>query len=256
MSKQSNQRMHPDLNQVRRELEAIMHKGHHGASVYEDWIGLMFYAFQRDDPHYQEIMGRYRNTAPMGQREADYFANATGELLKYMMTTHEEALGPLYMEYASSRHQGQFFTPMEVARLMASITMTDIPEGRRFGVADESCGAGACLIAAAKEMTYEQNNRAFFVGQDLSLDCARMTALNLMFFNLSGLVVWGNSLTMEVRAAWETRRSVAFGGSIRPVDTEQARTWIAGAFKSQEKPTPCVKTDTKKRGKLEQMTLF
>lgn len=244
------------MNPVRRELEAIMHKGHHGASVYEDWIGLMFYAFQRDDPHYLEIMGRYRNTAPMGQREADHFANATGALLEYMMTTNEEALGPLYMEYASSRHQGQFFTPMDVARMMASITMTDIPEGRRFSVGDESCGAGACLIAAAKEMTYEQNNRAFFVGQDLSLDCARMTALNLMFFNLSGLVVWGNSLTMEVRAAWETRRSVAFGGSIRPVDAEMARDWLGRRINAQENAAPCVKTDTKKQAKTKQLSLF
>lgn len=244
------------MNQVRRELEAIMHKGHHGASVYEDWIGLMFYAFQRDDEHYLEIMGNYRNEGPQGRREADYFAGATGALMQYMAQTHEEALGLLYMEYASSRHQGQFFTPMEVARLMASITMRDIPEGRRFGVADESCGAGACLIAAAKEMTYEQNNRAFFVGQDLSLDCARMTALNLMFFNLSGLVVWGNSLTMEVRAAWETRRSVAFGGSIRPVDAEMVRDWLGRRINAQKNAAFCVKTDTKKQEKTMQLSLF
>lgn len=256
MSKQSNRRMHPDLNQVRRELEAIMNMGHHAATVYEDWIGLMFYVFQRDDPHYLEIMDRYPNTAPTGRREADHFAYAMAALLEYMASTHDEALGPLFMEFASSRYQGQFFTPLSLARTMAAITLTSIPEGRRFSVADTSCGAGACLVAAAKEMTFEQNNRAFFVGQDISLNCARMAALNMMFFNLDALIVWGNSLTLEVRGAWETKRSVAFGGSLRPADTEKARAWIAGAFQAQEKPAPCVKTDTKTEQKMEQLLLF
>lgn len=233
-----------------------MAMGHHGYKVYEDWIGLMFYAFQRDDPHYLEIMRRYANTAPAGQREADHFATALHCLMDYMARTHEEVLGPLFMEYASSKYRGQFFTPLEVARLMARITQTDIPEGRRFTVGDPACGAGVGLIACAKEQTFEQNNRAFFVGQDIDLNCARMCALNLMFFNLDGLVLWGNTLTMEVWGAWRTKRSVAFGGSIRPVDTEQARTWIAGAFQTQAREAPCVKTDTKKHEKLEQMTLF
>ena len=83
-----------------------------------------------------------------------------------------------------------------------------------------------------------------------------MTALNLMFFNLSGLVVWGNSLTMEVRGAWETRRSVAFGGSIRPVDAEMARDWLGRRIHTQENAAPCVKTDTKKQEKTKQLSLF
>lgn len=256
MSKRSNQRMHPDLNQVRKELESIMAKGHNSYRVYEDWIGLMFYAFQRDDEHYLEIMGNYRNEGPQGRREADYFAGATGALMQYMAQTHEEALGPLFMEYASNHYRGQYFTPLCLARTMARITQTEPPKDRRFVVADPACGAGVCLVACAKEQTFEENNRAIFVGQDIDLNCARMAALNLMFFNLDGLIIWGNTLTVEVRGAWKTRRSVAFGGSLRPTDTEQARTWIEGAFKAQEKPAPCVKTDTKKREKLEQMTLF
>ena len=130
-------------------------------------------------------------------------------------------------------------------------------------VLDPACGAGACLIAAAKEQTFEQNGRAIFVGQDIDLNCARMTALNLMFFNLDGIVLWGNHLALEVREAWETRRSLVWGGSIRPLDREEARVWLEGHFSGPETPpepkkdsTVSVKTDTKTVRKMEQLSLF
>ena len=263
MSKKSNQRVNPGLNPVRKELDAIIGKGHNGYRVFEDWVGLMFHAFQRDDPPYLEIMGQYRNTEPVGQRAADHFANATAYLLDYMRATNEETLGPLYEEYAANHYTGQYFTPSSVAQLMAKITHTAPPETGRFKVLDPACGAGACLIAAAKEQTFEQNGRAIFVGQDIDLNCARMTALNLMFFNLDGIVLWGNHLALEVRGAWETRRSLVWGGSIRPLDREEARAWLEGHFTGPETPPAPkkasavrVKTDTKIVAKMEQLSLF
>lgn len=146
MSKKSNQRVNPGLNPVRKELDAIIGKGHNGYRVFEDWVGLMFYAFQRDDPPYLEIMGQYRNTEPVGQRAADHFANATAYLLDYMRATNEETLGPLYEEYAANHYTGQYFTPSSVARLMARITHTAPPETGRFKVLDPACGAGALSL--------------------------------------------------------------------------------------------------------------
>ena len=146
---------------------------------------------------------------------------------------------------------------------MARITHTAPPETGRFKVLDPACGAGACLIAAAKEQTFEQNGRAIFVGQDIDLNCARMTALNLMFFNLDGIVLWGNHLALEVRGAWETRRSLVWGGSIQTWDKEQAAQWLRGHFSELETPPKpkkdsavCVKTDTKTVAKMEQLSLF
>ena len=184
MSKKSKQSANPGLNPVRKELEAIIGMGYRSHRVFEDWVGLMFHAFQRDDP-----------------READHFATATAYLMDDMRATNEEALGPLYEEYAANHYTGQYFTPSSVARLMARITHTAPPETGRFKVLDPACGAGACLIAAAKEQTFEQNGRAIFVGQDIDLNCARMTALNLMFFNLDGVILWGNHLSLAGNAA-------------------------------------------------------
>ena len=247
------------MNPVRKELEAVIGMGYHSHRVFEDWAGLMFHAFQRDDPPYLEIMGGYRNTAPAGQREADHFANATACLLEYMQATNEEALGPLYEEYAANHYTGQYFTPSSVARLMAKITHTAPPETGRFKVLDPACGAGACLIAAAKEQTFEQNGRAIFVGQDIDLTCVRMTALNLMFFNLDGVVLWGNHLALEVRGAWETHRSLVWGGSIRAVDKEQAQNWLRSHFSRNKRPSTPVKTNAaraKTDTKIEQLSLF
>ena len=263
MSKKSPQRINPGLNPVRKELETIIGMGYRSHRVFEDWVGLMFHAFQRNDPPYLEIMGGYRNTAPVGQREADHFANATACLLGYMRATNEETLGPLYEEYAANHYTGQYFTPSSVARLMAKITHSAPSETGRFKVLDPACGAGACLIAAAKEQTFEQNGRAIFVGQDIDLTCVRMTALNLMFFNLDGIVLWGNHLALEVRGAWETRRSLVWGGSIRSVDKEEARAWLESHFTGPETPPTSkkasavrVKTDTKTGAKMEQLLLF
>ena len=263
MSKKHYQRGNPGLTPVRKELETIIGMGYRSHRVFEDWVGLMFHAFQRDDPPYLEIMGGYRNTAPRGQREADHFATATACLLEYMRATNEEVLGPLYEEYAANHYTGQYFTPSAVARLMASITHIAPPETGRFKVLDPACGAGACLIAAAKEQTFEQNGRAVFVGQDIDLTCVRMAALNLMFFNLDGIVLWGNHLALEVRGAWETRRNLVWGGSIRSVDKEEARAWLESHFTGPETPPAPkktnavrVKTDTKTGIKIEQLSLF
>jgi len=235
--------------------------GHNSYRVFEDWVGLMFHAFQHDDPEYLKIIGRYRNTAPKGEREADHFANALCELLAYMQTTNKEALGPLYEEYAANHYAGQFFTPPSVARMMARMTQTNPPAEGRFSVHDPACGAGACLIAAAQEQTYEQNNRAFFSGIDVDVNCVRMTALNLMFFNLDGLVIWGNALALDVRGAWQTTRSVVWGGSLRQVNTEQAQQWLTGSAAPVAPATPAekpghAKSDTKQPAKMEQASLF
>ena len=87
--------------------------------------------------------------------------------------------------------------------------------------------------------------------------------VSLMFFNLDGVVLWGNHLALEVREAWETRRSLVWGGSIRSVDREEARAWLEGHFTGPKAPpSPVkasavrVKTDTKTGQKMEQLSLF
>lgn len=125
---------------------------------------------------------------------------------------------------------------MEVARLMARLTLTNIPENRTFTVADPACGAGIGLIACSKEQTSEQNDRAIFIGQDIDLNCVRMSAINMTVFNLNALIIWGDSLTLEVWGAWETHRSAPLAVRLREVDKEKARSFIAPPMQKACKP--------------------
>jgi len=87
---------------------------------------------------------------------------------------------------------------------------TDL-DGRR-SVNDPCCGSGRMLLAAV-----EIQPSWHFVGQDLDLRCARMTAINLALRNHYGHVVWGNSLSNTVDLIYETGRVQVWGNAIRKV---------------------------------------
>jgi len=192
-----------------KQLKAILQAGYSASSIFEDWLDLMIYALQRDDPHYLEIVNKYRNDKPEGEREIDYFCKAFALLQIEMQKTNEDILGQVYMEWnMSNKYRGQFFTPRHVASLMASILS---PKGK---ILDPCCGSGVMLIEAIKTMNNEIIDESLFVGQDIDITCVKMCALNLLFFNANGYVVWGDSLLMECRKVYQTSRSYA-GGSIR-----------------------------------------
>jgi hypothetical protein len=75
------------------------------------------------------------------------------------------------------------------------------------------------LIEAIKTMDNEKLDNSLFVGQDIDLTCVKMCALNLLFFNVNGYSVWGDSLAMECNKVYETARSY-LGGSIRELRAE------------------------------------
>lgn len=213
------------LTNIKDNLNKVVKMGYSKTQVFEDWVALMFHAFNgQDDPNYFKVLGKYKNEGKMGEREADYFAAALGGLMGYMQVTNKEILSELYMEFCKDNNEGRVFTPVSVAMLMAQLTQDDKKEDPV--VADLTCGAGTLLIASAKVQTFEQNNKSFFIGCDLNLTCAYMTALNLMFFNLNGIIIHGNSLTGEVFDAWGTERHVPLGGKIIKMNKEDAEKFL------------------------------
>lgn len=213
-----------------KELEAIVHQGYNTHDVFRDWLDIMVYALQRDDDNYLKIVHRYRNDKPQGQREIDHFANAFGLLMKHMEATNEEVLGDIYMQWnISNKYKGQFFTPKQVAHLMAVLNPVS------GSVYDPTCGAGIMLVESLKTMTNEQLDKAIFVGQDLDHACVSMTALNLLFFNVNGYVVQGNTLMLECNQVYQTKRSY-IGGTIRELKGEDLQTfkdWYIGVRSRQ-----------------------
>lgn len=195
-------------------LEAILHRGYSSFTIFNDWLDLMLYALQRDDTPYLEIVRKYKNNQPQGKREIDYFSEAFSLLMLEMQKTNDDILGQVYMQWnQSNKYRGQFFTPKHVASMMAQCLN---PHGR---ILDPCCGSGIMLVEAIKTMNNETLDSSLFCGQDIDLTCVKMCALNLLFFNVNGYVVWGDSLLMECNKVYQIARS-PLGGNIRELTGE------------------------------------
>lgn len=179
------------MKEILSTLQKILKRGYTHYNVFNDWLDLMLYALQRDDPPYLEIVKKYKNDRANGEREIDYFAHAFAELQVEMSKTNDDILGQVYMQWnMKNKYRGQFFTPKHVASMMAKIIE---PKGK---ILDPCCGSGVMLIETIKTMNNKTIEDSTFYGQDIDLTCVKMCALNLLFFNVNGFVIWGDSLLM------------------------------------------------------------
>jgi hypothetical protein len=192
------------------ELEKIARLGYSPAYIFGDWIDIMLYAFTGEEENYLATVRKYNNDRPHETRPIDYFTNAFGLLMSEMKKTNNELLGDIYMDWnLGSNCKGQFFTPSHIADLMVMLTGSG-----KGTVSDPACGAGAMLIARAKKTSSLDLHDSYFVGQDIDLTCVKMTALNMCFFNLNGLAICGNTLTMEIHTVYKTTRT-PIGGMVK-----------------------------------------
>jgi type I restriction-modification system DNA methylase subunit len=203
-----------DVSPIVENLEAIQRRGHSHYRVFRDWVDLMLYALQRDDEQYLEVLDRYDNDRERGEREADLFAAAFGELQAECARTGLDVLGDAYEQFGmQSDRLGQHFTPHAVAHMLASLQFDANDET----VSDPACGSGRLLLYAGK-----RNPDATYHGQDKDAICAKMTALNLCLFNLEGYAVHGDTLLVERRNVWRVA-STPNRGALREVNMAERK---------------------------------
>lgn len=204
--------------EILKPLDRIQSRGYTMSKVFRDWVRLMLLALQRRDEPYLEVMNRYPNDREKGEREADLFADAFAELMHQTQKYSTEMLGDCYMEIAgnySVQGMGQYFTPQPICDMMASMTIPGSEE-EEPRVADPACGSGRLLHSAAKILPAT----AHFTGVDLDSICAHMATLNLCFFNMNGVIIHGNALSMKYYNGWIIKRT-AIGGTIREMSQEE-----------------------------------
>lgn len=200
---------------VLKQLEKITQRGHSHYEVFEDWLDLMITALMRDDDEYLKIVAKYKDEREVEKRNIDFFSNAFGELMIEMRKTNKEILGEIYQDWnLKNKNKGQYFTPPQIAKLMAKLTCL------KGNVLDPACGSGVMLVAACKNMKYEDLKKSHFVGQDIDGTCVKMCALNLTFFNLNGFAIQGDSLAMEANWGYKTVRTI-YGGHILKMTEEE-----------------------------------
>ena len=182
------------------------------------------------EKEYRDIMERYQ---PEERKVFPVLFAMTVDALEE--EPHQDFLGEMFMALELSNHwKGQFFTPYDLCRCMAEITMTDIEariqEKGWFGIMDPACGAGALLIAARNQMHFANppigylpgHLHALFVCQDIDRVAALMCYIQLSLLGCAGYVVVGNSITNPI---------TGYGDSlILPVEREGQEIWCMPMF--------------------------
>lgn len=207
-----------DIDSVLDPLREIESRGFGRYNLYRDWVELMLYSLQREDDPYLDILDDYDhgNDYDQGDRPADLFAEAFGELLSAIEESNRDVLGMTYEEFGMGNDAfGQHFTPHRVGAWMAEMQTPSGDLEPPITIADPACGSGRMLVLAARQHDVE----TICFGQDKDLLCAEIAALNLCFFNLNGVIVYGDSLTLEKRRAWRTRNTI-MGGEVAEVSPE------------------------------------
>jgi len=158
------------------------------------------------------------------QREQMYLERArryTGDELKCFaqmlcevvseMESHPEQdmLGELFMMLGlGNEWKGQFFTPYDVCRMMASInlgltTKEQIEQEGWISVCDPACGAGALLVAFANECKRQKINyqtSVLFVAQDVDFLAGCMCYIQLSLLGCPGYVVVDDTIKNPIQS--------------------------------------------------------
>ena len=195
--------------------------------VFDDFLSVTVCAFhqtnlasqlqQKDEANetrYFEVINPYNRDELNGFAEALALLKVSAQRYPY-----GDLLGRYYTEHITQGHNGQYFTPEGVAGLIAglSVDRDNPPTGKT--IYDPACGSGRLLLEFARVAP----NNAFY-GNDLSITCAKMTALNMMFNGLVGEAAAMNTITVSWHTGWAINTPHI---GIVPIDKEQSRIWTA-----------------------------
>ena len=233
-------------NERQRELEKLYNKLCYRYSRYEVWQDMVVMiacaiANAVDKRHFDKREEMYMRTVKKYSKDE---LNIFPEFFTHIVMGMEEHpdcdfLGELYMglELGNTK-AGQFFTPYDICRLMAQVSINDdvlksqIEKRGWVSINDCACGAGATLVAAAnylRSIGINYQMQALFVAQDVDATVALMCYIQLSLLGCAGYVVIGNTLTepqtgpvlfgeessrcwftpMYFNDVWSTRRAIA-----------------------------------------------
>ncbi len=160
----------PKTREILRILERVQRAGYGPEQVFEDWLGMIvatlevlpgqfmaslegraWTASEENEALFGRLRERYR--ADYGDNPRfylDMFVQAFSLLLDSVEDGYHDTLGELYMNVMGGRVAGQFFTPMEIAGLMAELAIDGAEElvhDRLLEAIHKSPAAAAMLLA-------------------------------------------------------------------------------------------------------------
>lgn len=184
------------MSNFKKTIESLSQK-HNITQLFDDFMMMSICALSvgKMEDEYRKIADKYT------PEEVEILGNSFGHLLnEYEDFTEKDSwgdvLGNFFMQTNSGRDaskNGQFFTPIHLCNLMVNVLKDD----STGAINDPSCGSGRNLIAHA-HCHKKYSAKRFYVGMDLDKRCVNMTALNMFFYSMDGLVVHMDSIFFEI----------------------------------------------------------
>lgn len=208
--------------------------------LWQDWITMSAISIANvfDGPYRKEREEMYSSRAARYSASGlKMFADMLFELVADMdRDPDQDFLGELFMALdLGNEWRGQFFTPYDVCRMMATMSIADdlnakVEAQGWVSVNDPACGAGALLLAFANECLRRGINfqtSVLFVAQDVDFLAGMMCYIQMSLLGCPGYVVIGNTLT-EPSTSRDARGLLPIGGSnvwFTPMYYSQVWSW-------------------------------
>ena len=204
------------IKELIKDIEAISYN--HGIStVFEDLIAMLTYAISNviDKLHYDEREAQYLKIAQKySKEEMMKFKELHQKLIEAFSQSlyRADILGELYQSLnLDNARNGQFFTPMHIANMMAKMTLqpeeVDKSEKGYITICEPACGSGVMVIAAANalyEKNYSPSRHMCVLAVDNDIHCAMMAYIQLSYLGIPAVVIHGDSLLVKEYARFYT----------------------------------------------------
>jgi hypothetical protein len=164
----------------------------------------LYQPFARDkelEEEYLKIVGKYDKKIVR-----EVFPRLFGLIILGLSDRLGDFLGECFMELdLGTKFKGQFFTPYNISKFMASILGENTKEVETMS--EPAVGSGGMVIARADTLrelgvNYQQVMEVQAV--DIDSLCVDMCYIQLTLLHISAEVIHGNSLTLEVFRTWYT----------------------------------------------------
>ena len=114
----------------------------------------------------------------------------------------------------SNKHSGQFFTPYNISRVCAEISidkekaMRCMEQNEILTLNEPACGSSGMIVAAA-DVLYNQcdfniSHNLFVECSDIDSRCVHMSYLQLAFMGIPAVIYRRDTLSMQTWERWET----------------------------------------------------
>lgn len=179
--------------------------------VWQDFVTMYACAISNavDKSHLNEREAMYlKRIQKYNKKEQELFPQLAAEVvLALEKNPEQDFLGKIFMELNLSNDSGgQFFTPYNVCRMMAEMTVGDVvTHVKKHGyitINDPACGAGATLIAAVhaaakplSEAGFNWQNHVLVTAQDIDYTVALMCYIQLSLLGVAAYIKIGNTFT-------------------------------------------------------------